>query len=314
MVGVFRHEMAHQLVAEQYSNQFETNRPHGELFKEACKRLGVPEQFARSGFSLQENNLDWRTETRDEKTEKILDKTKKLLALANSTNEHEAHLAMERVREIYAKYNLENMANASKESFVHLVITHGKKRMESWEQRTIGILTEHFFVKVLTFQQFNAKSLKTVHALEIIGSRQNVLMAEYVYHFLLQQVEFLLKQAGESGPGLARSEKASFRLGVLDGFDKKLQVPKPTDAKGSGTESETTLSVIGKALEIFRNDPRVDDYLSEIYPRLGFRRRLSLEIDTSAFAAGHTAGRSINLNKPISSSAGNQGKFLEFGK
>ncbi len=125
VVGVFRHEMAHQFVAEQHATRFHSEKPHSELFKEACKRLGVPDQFAKAGLDLQSGNLDWRIEPRNEATEKILDKVKKLLALATSTNEHEALLAMERVRDLYAKYNLEHIATLKKESFVHLVVTHG---------------------------------------------------------------------------------------------------------------------------------------------------------------------------------------------
>lgn len=314
VVGVFRHEMAHQYVAEQSPREFLSERPHSELFKMACKRLGVPEQFAKAGLNLQNGDLDWKTEPRDEATEKILDKAKKLLALGTSTNEHEAHLAMERVRELYAKYNLEHMANLSTESFVHLVITHEKKRTQSWELRTISILTEHFFVKALTFQQFDAKTGKRFHAVELIGTRENVAMAEYVYHFLLQQVEFLLKLAVESELGLARSERASFRLGVLDGFDKKLKLSNkaPTNhtTAANGQANADTLTVIGQALTKFRNDPYLEDYLSEIYPRLERRRGSSFEIDASAFAAGHAAGKSINLNKPISTNTGPQGGYL----
>lgn len=310
VLGVFRHEMAHQYVAEQSANRHNSEGPHSVLFKDACRRLGVPDQFAKAGLNLQSDNLDWRNEARDEATEKILDKAKKLLALANSTNEHEAHLAMDRVRELYAKYNLEHMTTLAKKSFVHLVITRGKPRMESWEQRTISILTEHFFVQVLTFRQFEPKTGTRFHALELIGTRENVLMAEYVYHFLLVQVEFLLKKASASENGLERSERTSFRLGVLDGFDKKLkQTEKKTADQRSSTNS-AALTVIGEALLKFRSDPQLEDYLSEIYPRLGHRRGSSYEIDDGAFAAGHAAGRSITLNKPISSEMGNQGKVL----
>lgn len=314
VVGVFLHEVAHQFVDEQSPKGFHSDKPHSAKFKEACRRLGVPDQYARAGLDLQNSNLDWKMEPRNEATEKILDKAKKLLSLANSTNEFEASVAMERVRELYAKYNLEHLDALSKEKFVHLVITHHKKRMESWEQRTISILTEHFFVKVLLFKQFNAKTGSHVHAVELIGTRENVLMAEYVYHFLLRQVEHLLKPAVASDRPLGRAERTSFRLGVLDGFDKKLKSSLQKKVDQATITNQAQLTVIGEALEKFRKDPYLEDYLSEIYPRLGHRRGSSFEVDDNAFAAGHAAGRSINLNKPISTSTGNQGKFLSVGK
>jgi hypothetical protein len=306
--------MAHQYIAEKSPLEFISENPHSALFKEACKRLGVPDQFAKAGINLQSCNLDWKTEPKDEATEKILDKAKRLLALGTSTNEHEAHLAMERVRELYAKHNLEHMENLSQENFVHLVITHGKKRAESWELRTISILTEHFFIKALTLQQFDANSGKRFHAVELIGTRENVTMAEYVYHFLLQQVEFLLRQASNREMGLVRAERTSFRLGVLDGFDKKLKLSTQNIPKDSPDENNKEQTVIGRALTKFRADPYLEDYLSDIYPRLGHRRRSSLEIDGNAFAAGHAAGKSINLNKPITTNMGNQGRHLGGGK
>lgn len=310
VVGVFRHEMAHQYVAELGHREASHGKPHGEVFKGACRRLGVPEQFARAGLDLQNGNLDWKMEPRNEAMEKILDKARKLLALGASTNEHEAHLAMERVRELYAKHNLEQMSTLSKESFVHLVITRGKKRMESWELRMISVLTEHFFVKVLLFQQFDAKTGSKFQAMELIGARENVAMAEYVYYFLLQQLEFLLKQAVKNELCAGRAERSSFRLGVLEGFDKKLsQSNTQTEAK-SGNKTERELAIVGQALAKFHDDPHLEDYLAEIYPRLGRRRGTSFEIDNNAFAAGRTAGAAINLNKPISGSMGNQGKFL----
>lgn len=313
VVGVFRHEMAHQFVAEQNPQVFASEKPHSERFKDACRRLGVPEQFARAGLNLQTGDVDWRTEQRDEVAEKILDKVKKLLALANSTNEHEALLAMERVRDLYGKYNLENLKDQSAKNFVHLVITHGKKRMESWEQRTISILTEHFFVKVLTFQQFNPKTGKRVHAIEVIGTKENVLMAEYVYHFLLYQVEALLKETIANGTRLIRSERASYKLGVLDGFSNKLKSAEKTTENNPGVQHRAALTVIGQALAKFREDPGLEEYLSEIYPSLGHRRESAVAIDDRAFAVGHAVGRSITLNKPIANQMGNQGKVISGG-
>ncbi|OFZ11093.1 MAG: hypothetical protein A2Z20_04175 [Bdellovibrionales bacterium RBG_16_40_8] len=313
VVGVFHHEMAHQYVAEQMPKQYQNVRPHGELFKEACRRLGIRDQFTKAGIDLQNCNLDWRTNSINETTEKILDKAKKLLALANSTNEHEAHLAMERVRELYAKFNLQHISVAAKDHFIHLIITLHKKRMSSCEQRLISILAEHFFVKVLLFQQFDAKSGERFRAIELIGIRENVLMAEYVYYFLLQQVEFLLQHAIASKLGLTRSDRISFKLGVLDGFDKKLQQSNRVSsnkAPAAASAKTTELTVIGVALAKFKNDSHLEDYISKIYPRLRNGRSSSISIDDIAFAAGHSAGKSINLNRPITASMGNKGNFL----
>lgn len=310
VLGIFRHEVAHQLVSEQNSEIKNSNEnPHGELFKEACRKIGVPTQFCKAGINLQACNLDWQSESRDPEVEKTLDKAKKLLNLASSTSEHEAQLAMERARELYAKYNLEYTSTAAKENFVHFVITHGKARMESWEQRTIGILSEHFFVKVLTLQQYDAKTCKKVHAVELIGTMENVRMAEHVYHFLLQQVEFLLKKAD-----ITRAERKSFRLGVLDGFDKKLTEAKVVTKQATEPIGKFSLTLVGEALEKFKNNTELKNYLREVYPRLKSGRESSVEIYKDAFAAGRIAGKTININKPISCGSESYGRSLMSGR
>lgn len=316
--------MAHQLVAEQATSLLSKNKyqaspceslraasdkPHGELFKEACRRLGVPAQFARAEIDLQNCNLDWHFESGDTVAEKMIDKAKKLLALAGSSNEHEAQSAAARVRELYAKYNLEQNEKLSRESFVHQVITHGKTRMTAWEHRTVSLLMEHYFVQVLLLQQFDIRSGQSVQAIELIGTRENVLMAEYVYYFLLNQVEYLLKRELKSGSKLVGREKKSFRLGVLEGFAKKLATQCETQTRHDLAQS-TSPNMVNLALSQFKNDPRLNDYLSEIYPRLGHRRTGSWLIDNDAYGAGHSAGQSIHLQKPIENRAGNLGRLL----
>ena len=183
VLSILRHEMAHQLLDESYIPGPMEYRSHGEQFQIACGILGVPEEYRGATACLQSSNLDWRSEKRDDITEKLLEKVRKLLALATSSNEHEALLAMNKVRELYAKYNLDEAEGSRKQRFAHLVITHGKKRIEAHQSRTTSILVEHFFVQVLTTKIFDAKSLEHHVAIEIVGTRENVMMAEYVYHF-----------------------------------------------------------------------------------------------------------------------------------
>jgi hypothetical protein len=306
VLGVLRHEMAHQLVAQENANHsVNLQKPHGELFRAACKRLGVPEQFTKAGLDLQTNVLDWRIEPRDPATEKILERARKLLALASSTNEHEALLAMERVRELYAKYNLEHMASAGNDSFVHLVISHGKKRVETWEQRIVSVLLEHFFVTALTFKQYDPIALEKVRATELIGTRENVLMADYVYHFLYQQTEFLADEASRTQRICGRSERNSFKLGVLEGFSKKLR-----SGEKSMHEANPTPTPVGNALAKFRGDTKLDNYLAGIYPNLVSSRRSAPRVDANAYYAGSDAGKSITLNKPITTQMGNLGRVI----
>jgi len=309
VLGILRHEMAHQYVDEELSGH---ELPHGERFKTACKILGVPQEYARATASLATSAIDWRMEKRDEDSERLLDKVRKLLALATSSNEHEALLAMNKVRELYAKYNLEHAAESAREQFAHLVITHRKKRVEAHQSKIIGILVGHFFVQVLHFKMFDAMSGEHHQAIEIVGKRENVLMAEYVYHFLLQQTENRVQEAAKAaGRKLTFFERKSYRLGILHGFAEKL-----TRSESSSPETPTPrgrsqeLSLIGKALVSFKKDSKLDDYLGEIYPRLRTRGTSFQGVDSHAFDAGFAVGRTITLNKAVTSREGNRGLLL----
>jgi len=302
VIGVLKHEMAHQLVDELlHAGRLERERPHGEAFQFACRALGVPAHFARASSHLQSAPLDWREDSaNDEESERLLEKIRKLLALASSTNEHEAVLAMNRAREIFAKYNLEH---AERSDFVHLVISTGSKRMEIHVKKILSILVSHFFVEVISGHTFDVRSGGQRRMFEIIGRRENVLMAEYVYHFLMNQSDLLADQLMRAHSAkYGKISRKSFRLGVLQGFRDKLraaevaQTPEPT--------------VLSRALIAFQGDRELQDYIGTVYKRLRTTRHGSQYIDSEAFHTGKTAGKSLTLNKPVSGSSVHLGRFL----
>jgi hypothetical protein len=328
VVGILLHELAHQLVDEElpmhgaqkgdsaYGAQ-KGDSMHGEAFRKACLRLGVPAEFSKASADLQSHSLDWREQKRDEAAEKMLDKVQKLLALAESSNENEALLAMNRVRELYAKHNLEQLSKEQHANIIHIVITTGSKRIPTPDQQIVGILVGHFFVQILSGALYDAPSGEHHRVLEIIGTRENAMMAEYVFYFLKQQVEHLVKAAGkERGKKFGRLEKKSYRMGILRGFAAKLkeaeQPGRESVRKTSTVVSQTEVSkneIVGQALVAFEKDSGLDEYVSQIYPRIRRGSGRSVAIDPNAYSAGHVAGKSISLNKPVSSTGG-VGKLL----
>ena len=318
--AILRHEMAHQMADDYYGCFQQNHPPHCEHFLFSCQALGVAVRFRKASIDLQETSLDWKGDKEDEGSDKLLDKVQKLLALATSSNEHEALLAMNKVRELYAKYNLDRTQSEKKESFHHILICHKKKRIERYQDRIISILVEHFFVRVLTCHMFDAMSGEYHRAIEIIGTRENALMAEYVYHFLLQQSEFWVEEAIKSSKRKISSvERRSFRMGVLEGFSEKLrESEKPTTDTGSSTPFQKTsgefrsseLSVIGKAVALFKRDKALDSYLEEVYPKLGTRSSGGYSVDLDSFSAGKAVGKSITLNKAVNTTSSQSGRLL----
>lgn len=309
VLGVLKHEMAHQMVDEG-GDDSSTLGMHGEDFKKACEKLGLPLAFSKASLNLQEHALDWREEKHNETTERLLDKVRKLLALATSSNEYEALSAMNRVREIYARHNIEQFESQKVTDFVHIVITRNSRRLETYEKKIIGILVGHFFVQVIAGQVYDVASGNRYRSIEIIGTRESALMAEYVYHFLLQQSEYLVEQASkQQGKTLSRVVKKSYRLGILTGFSQKLEMQERSQASVSVTETQRE-SMLSKALVLFEKDQQLDRYISKVYPRLRTLTSARQRLDSSAYQQGQTVGRKITLNKPISTSSGDLGKLL----
>jgi hypothetical protein len=301
--SILRHEMAHQYATEWHDS---LSHHHDDLFRECCRKLGVPSEFSGASASLQDHPLEWKTLQREDSVQKLLNKVEKLLALATSSNEHEALLAMQKVREIYARHNLdESLRQGMSDSYrrmVHLLICHKKKRIEAHQSQICGILVGYFFVRVIFCKEFDAKTGEEYQAFQLIGSRENVLMAEYVYHFLLNQTDFLMRERRKQFGKLTPLATKSYRLGILQGFEAKL---KESDRVG-----DQDMIAMGQALTAIKDDPRIEEYLETVFPRLQTRGSTSQYIDGNSYAAGTAAGGKITLHRGVSSQGGSSGKFL----
>ncbi len=310
--GILAHEMAHQFVDEECFNPSTfLAKPHGEAFLFACEKLGIPHEFRKSRILFQETPLDWRlTQTH---SVKLLDKVKKLLALATSTHENEALAAMNKVRELYAKYNLNQLKDDQHLEFMHLIITHQKKRIEAYQNQIISILVEHFYVRVLMSSLFHPPTGESHRVIEMIGTRENVLMAEYVYYFLIQQSQFWVEEKQkETQKKLSAFEKKSFRFGILTGFSEKLNQmarQKTTSAWCSANSPSSksfysnSLSVVAQALQPFQKKNPLDRYLAKVYPRISHRTLSRSRVDPCIFAAGKKLGRKLSLKKAVTTTA-----------
>lgn len=268
VIGVLKHEMAHQWVYENYPNS--DVLAHGKEFYQACEKLKLQSLYCSSKVELTAENPDFYVVG---EPNPLIEKVKKLMSLATSANEHEASLAATKVHELYLKYNLQHADLGKKSEVTHLLISTGKKRLSLIEKKIIAMLVEFYFVQVIVVQEFDSKKLAHYQALEVIGLKENTLMAEYVYHFLLR--------ASKGFVG------TSTKLGLLDGFAQKL--------KGQTFASQRHEKVL-----IVKAEAELEDYMHDYFPRLRSLRSSSRQISTSDYNHGVSQGQKLNLNKPIS--------------
>ncbi len=303
VVEVLKHEMAHLLVAE---GRWSPEKPHGLAFQDSCAKLGVAKWARQGSGELPKKIPLWSDQNLDDEQDRLLRKAEKLLALAESSSEHEAALAMERVRQLYAKYNLENIRLKKEDDYVYCTVTRKKQRIDSAESLIYSILIEFFFVRVVTLHIYDPLTFETYRGAEFLGKQNNVKLAEYVYHFLWNQAEIRSKDFKKTKKG--GGSKRAYRLGLLHGFYDKLkeqskELERSLKSDGFETGDVTALITL--------SDKALKEYVSQRFPSLTTRASNSgSNLDPHSFNAGHSEGKKLNLHKGVDKSADQFGGLL----
>jgi hypothetical protein len=297
VINVLKHEIAHQMVSDLYqSNEV----AHGNYFQICCERVGLPQEFRRSSLNLSEPLIaDKVSSVTEEADLAILKRVEKLMSLAQSTNEHEAMSAMEKVFELFQKYNLDRVEKKKKSDYVCAIINKKSQKITACQSHITYILREFYFVEVIFSFLYDAFDNKVYKTIEIFGTKENVRMAEYVYHFLENKIEILWLDYAKTKI-LTAKYRRSYLLGLLIGFKGKLKNIK--DQKTSSHE---------RSLVCIDKDEMLSEYIAQKYPRLKKSKGSGSGIYGSVFEQGKTDGTKINLNKGIDRSSSGFVRLLQ---
>ncbi|MFQ5687045.1 MAG: SprT-like domain-containing protein [Candidatus Scalindua sp.] len=276
---VLYHEMAHQYVGEVLGIREEL--PHGEAFKRICLKNGIDSTATgdiQSWVEKRKNNSTISSENH-----KILDKVHKLLALAQSANEHEAQNAMAKAHEFLLKHNLSLLDVQTKWNYIHKQIGEVGRRNPI---KTIisAIITRFFFVEAIWTFGYDQHKDWSGQVLEIYGTPENVEMAEYVYDYLQNISELLWIEHKERKKINGNRHRRSFIYGLLDGFYNKLD--------GRIIEHKS------KKL-VWKGDPRLKEFYRRRNPKLVRSSSRYTSSSTDAYNSGITRGRSLVIHKGI---------------
>ena len=162
-------------------------------------------------------------------TEKMVDKVRKLLALAgNNHSEGEAKLALLRANELIAKYNLD-LSEETGEKVEYVVLAAKHSNNEGYRTRLACVIAPSFRCKVIMIGN-------TVH---FFGRKHDaescVEIYNYVYrvsHNIGLRLERKARQEGKNTHGVANSYWEGFVSGIkkeLDAQCKALMVVVPDD-------------------------------------------------------------------------------------
>lgn len=297
VVEILKHEIAHLLVHSAFPDE---PMPHGHRFQDVCESLGVADwaRQATIGKSLDElrHLFDWRLASNDERTQKHRARLEKLLALANSTNENEALVAMRRARELQDRHRFEELDTARSSRFVNLEIGSGKQRHAPYEGRITSILINHYRVEVVYITRFNPETMRNEATIDIMGNREDVLLAEYVHEFLHQSAESLWQSHRKATGARGLRARNSFIRGLLVGFHKKLELQENASNGQAAMTSERNALILAE-------ERSREQFKRKRYPRL-VSRSSSARVDRSAFSHGKSQGGRLSIRKPITKSSG----------
>lgn len=301
VLNVLKHEMAHQLLAEDLNSE----TGHGPEFKQACQRLGLPSSFCKSRCRITDGGPA-ATGRNSSEPDRILAKIRKLLSLADSNNEHESRLAIQKTRQLQAKYNLNPGFQGHDNSplYTNLLINLKRKRIECYHRAICSLLLDYFQVEIVITPLYDARALTTYKHLDIMGTSTNVKIAGYLYHFLMNRLPLLWSahQSENNGPIRGRN---SYWLGVLNGFRAGLTDDRQVREKTPETAPAGKISSL-----VAINDPAIKVFVASRYPRLKNGRRRTNRIDPARFEAGRKDGLLLKFREGLNCEDGGQ-KLLE---
>ena len=270
VVAVLKHEMAHQIVTEYFGVRGE--EPHGHTFKKACKLLQIPHGPC---YTLSRLSRSPRSN--------LLRKIEKLLALGQSSNPHEAGLALAKAHELSLKYNVALQDKKENSSYALRLVGPILKRTPPFLWQILTILEEFYFIRYIQRPRgrpdasLNRRSQKVF---ELYGTAENLDLAEYVYYFLLNHgnLEWCIYRDKH---GLANNKlKVSFLEGMYAGFRAKLR------KRHCELTEQSTLIWIG--------DCELDRFYRQRNPYIRKSKNTTM-IDRESHKAGHEIGGKLEI-------------------
>jgi Protein of unknown function (DUF2786)/SprT-like family len=278
---VLKHEMAHQYVDEVLRVRDEA--AHGPVFRRTCAERGIDARAAGAPDASSQAA-----------TSPVLERIAKLLALAESPNEHEAQAAMSAAQRLMLKHNIEAAVSGNVASYCFRHLGQPTGRVSEHERRLAMILDEFFFVQVIWVPVWRVSDAKRGSVLEVCGSRDNLELAAYVYDFLMYTADALYRADRKRRRDPGHQTRRKFLAGVMSGFHERLMSERrSSEAQGL----------------VWVGDAELGGYFRRRHPHVRWARH-TVSTGGEAYARGQTAGRNIVLHRGVKSGASGSVKQL----
>tara|TARA_R110000868_G_scaffold198528_1_gene445065 strand:- start:114 stop:1154 length:1041 start_codon:yes stop_codon:yes gene_type:complete len=268
---VLRHEIAHMMTHLEFGDGV---KPHGAEFKSVCDKLGFDHSIASASLELESANDSYEG---DLAGEKILGRIKKLMALSESPNAHEAELATKKANELLIRHNLARLEVDANDTEVYVLPVMFAAKSNTKMHAVYEILKTFFVAPV-----FTKRSGKV--ALDVVGDKTSVQVAEYVAHFLDGELERLWLEAKKEKKLSGLRAKNSFFAGVARGYVSKLEESHKEYSKPA----------------LIKINQHTKELLARVYGRLSSTSSGS-KADHNALNIGNSAGKKLSIRSGVES-------------
>lgn len=264
------------------------------------------------------------------KQEKLIDKIRKLIAHAESTNtQAEADAFMAKANKLLLEHNLSMSQVETSEDKANGGVTEDKKAVNfgenksegnKWETLLMGVLCAHNMCDSI----IHSRNKIPGGSMSIIGSEGNIETVKYLFEVAKEMIRRISKEAYRSyreetlaawedeatEKELLSMGQLSYRMpwirnylkGAVLGLNKKLEMQKEEMIREMEAESpsEDGATKIGEqfGLMIRDNKQAIETYKEQEYPDLTKSRKTTIH-DKSAFERGMEDGKKINLHKGV---------------
>lgn len=322
IIEVLKHEVAHQLQWEHFGyDPSQTHQLHGDVFQKSCEMIAVASWARGPRAHIHPKSPTLEELSSDTRSPWEL-KIKKLLSLSQSSNEHEAHLALEKAKELSEKNHLWclNHLDSHPQIHCHSISLYTKRRTEL-QHFFSQILGEFFDVRPIFNYEYSLKKKCDLYVLDLIGDSKNLLTANYVYHYLSSTFDRLWQERKshllkKNQTASMRVAKNSYYSGLMRGFYETLKAKhqhmsssrKSSDSKPKSQTQNTKSASGNKELTVDqirslskKYNSLVDDFFKKKYPKSSrVNRRSRRRIDPDEIQAGQLEGKKISVKKAIS--------------
>ncbi len=292
---VLKHEIAHQLAHELLGADGEP--PHGPSFMKACQLLRANSKASGKYKPLDKRLLGDTASPED----RILLRIKKLMALAQSKNQHEAEAAMEKAHKLIEKHNIDLLKRDEDRHFISLFVGKPALRHFREENHLANLIQDFYFVHNIWVPAYVLEKGKRGNVLEMTGTIQNVKIAVYVHDFVRRYIDSQWAKYN-GNKRLNRYRKSDFAVGIIEGFRSKL-------------ESQHSKNRTGRKHELVKiEDPLLKKHISFKYPRTVSVRQNALRRDRHVLDDGMRIGKKLVISKGIEEQGRGKSLLIESGR